>query len=259
MSDLVSSQQDVIKNVVTMRRYQNGNSQERAFHDSLIRKGRLFVAGVYEGRYAFAPSRFAGYKANSRSKHDRSEDKDGRITNPALDKILGRPLDAQTDKIELYSKLNAEFFAYCRRLAITPDNIPNPRKFWLTSEVIGLSRVDGSRIEKRSGDAIDDIGADHAGTKTYDGKRYLRDPKVRKAVIARAAGFCEYCNEPGFLDSKGKRYLESHHIIALASDGADRLTNVIALCPNDHREAHFGKQRRKLETEMIRRLAKLAG
>jgi hypothetical protein len=46
-------------------------------------------------------------------------------------------------------------------------------------------------------------------------------------------------------------YLECHHILALAKDGADRMTNVIAICPGDHREAHFGKRRGEIEAEMI--------
>ena len=35
-------------------------------------------------------------------------------------------------------------------------------------------------------------------------------------------------------------YLEVHHIIRLADDGDDSVENAIALCPNCHREAHFG-------------------
>jgi hypothetical protein len=46
-------------------------------------------------------------------------------------------------------------------------------------------------------------------------------------------------------------YLECHHILALAKDGADKMTNVIAICALDHREAHFGKKRAKMEAEMI--------
>jgi hypothetical protein len=33
-------------------------------------------------------------------------------------------------------------------------------------------------------------------------------------------------------------------------DGADRLTNVIARCPNDPREAHFGKRCEEIERKM---------
>lgn len=46
-------------------------------------------------------------------------------------------------------------------------------------------------------------------------------------------------------------------MIALANDGEDRLTNVIALCPNDHREGHFGESRDDIETQMIDKLKTL--
>jgi predicted HNH restriction endonuclease len=59
------------------------------------------------------------------------------------------------------------------------------------------------------------------------------------------------------LKPDGTRYLETHHIIALAAEGADRVTNVIGLCPNDHREAHFGERRHVLEQEMILKLASI--
>jgi hypothetical protein len=102
--------------------------------------------------------------------------------------------------------------------------------------------------------AIDDLGTDlpdHAQSETWS---YARDLKVRAAVLGRANGKCEFCGKLGFLKTDGTRYLESHHVIALAADGADRLTNVIALCPDDHREAHFGARSKEIEREMILRL-----
>jgi predicted restriction endonuclease len=78
-------------------------------------------------------------------------------------------------------------------------------------------------------------------------------------VLARAKGSCEFCGALGFLKPDGARCLETHHIIALAAEGADRLTNVIGLCPNDHREAHFGERRQVLEQQMIAKLATIIG
>ena len=72
--------------------------------------------------------------------------------------------------------------------------------------------------------------------------------------MKRAEGMCELCGKVGFLKADGTRYLESHHVIALAEDGEDRLTNVIALCPNDHREAHFGERSTEIERQMITKL-----
>ena len=103
-------------------------------------------------------------------------------------------------------------------------------------------------------DAIDDLGSDSPDRAQTTGFRYRRDPAVRNAVMARSKGSCELCGKPGFLRADGTHYLESHHIIALAKDGSDRLTNVIALCPDDHRKAHFGERGAEMEDEMILKL-----
>jgi hypothetical protein len=100
-------------------------------------------------------------------------------------------------------------------------------------------------------DAIDDLGTDSPAYTTFTGKRYARNPKVRDAVKERADGRCEYCGKLGFKCDDGTRYLECHHILALANEGADRMSNVIAVCPRDHREAHFGERRAEIEAEMI--------
>jgi hypothetical protein len=110
-----------------------------------------------------------------------------------------------------------------------------------------------------SPNAIDDIGTDTPGRVSVLITRYARDPKIRGAVMQRAGGKCEYCGEVGFRREDGTRYLECHHIIALANEGADRMTNVIALCPHHHREAHFGERSSELEGEMIKKLLVLEG
>lgn len=102
--------------------------------------------------------------------------------------------------------------------------------------------------------ALDDLGTEDPARVLYAGYTYLRDPKVRSAVLARAAGRCEFCGEEGFLKIDGGRYLETHHVIALANDGADKVTNVIALCPDDHRRAHFSQERDFIEREMLHKL-----
>jgi hypothetical protein len=106
-------------------------------------------------------------------------------------------------------------------------------------------------------DALNDLGTDDPARVLYTGYSYLRDPQVRSAVLQRAAGKCEYCGEKSFLKVDGSRYLETHHVIALANQGVDKVTNVIALCPNDHRKAHFSAERDSIEQEMLSRLMTL--
>jgi 5-methylcytosine-specific restriction endonuclease McrA len=102
--------------------------------------------------------------------------------------------------------------------------------------------------------ALDDLGTEDPARVLYSSYTYLRDQSVRAAVLRRAAGRCEYCGEEGFLKIEGGHYLETHHIIALAKDGADKVTNVIALCANDHRKAHFSDKRDSIEREMLSKL-----
>jgi len=70
---------------------------------------------------------------------------------------------------------------------------------------------------------------------------YYRSPLVRQRVLHRANGKCEFCHELGFQTTSGSRYLETHHIKPLSEGGGDSVINVIALCPTDHRKAHFEK------------------
>jgi len=114
-------------------------------------------------------------------------------------------------------------------------------------------RVTGDYSNNDS-NAIDDLGTDAPERIKSEVWSYARDPRVRDAVLRRANGRCELCEALSFIKSDGTRYLETHHIIALANDGEDRSTNVIALCPNDHREAHFGERAEELETKMILKL-----
>jgi 5-methylcytosine-specific restriction protein A len=68
----------------------------------------------------------------------------------------------------------------------------------------------------------------------------IRNASVRMRVLDRAAGKCEYCNVIGFKMEMGRVYLETHHILPLAKNGPDNERNVVALCANHHREAHYG-------------------
>ena len=77
-----------------------------------------------------------------------------------------------------------------------------------------------------------------------------RSGKVRQQVMLRSKGHCEWCGELGFVTRSGEIYLESHHIVPLSRDGADHISNVIALCPNDHRQAHYGLDQESMAQKM---------
>lgn len=71
---------------------------------------------------------------------------------------------------------------------------------------------------------------------------FVRDPDVIAEALFRAKGQCEECKKdaPFIRKSDGRPYLEVHHKIPLANGGEDTIDNVLAVCPNCHRKAHFG-------------------
>lgn len=71
---------------------------------------------------------------------------------------------------------------------------------------------------------------------------YQRNPDVIVEALDRANGICERCSceAPFIRRSDGTRYLEVHHKVRLADGGEDTIENALALCPNCHRELHYG-------------------
>ena len=72
---------------------------------------------------------------------------------------------------------------------------------------------------------------------------FIRDPAVRSRVKRRAKGKCELCGIPGFKMASGAVYLETHHVVPLSAGGPDTDANVVALCADDHRKAHYAIDR----------------
>jgi 5-methylcytosine-specific restriction endonuclease McrA len=82
-----------------------------------------------------------------------------------------------------------------------------------------------------------------------------REVAIKTYALRRADGCCEFCREDApFRTESGQPYLESHHILRLADSGPDHPENVIGVCPNCHRRAHFAENRHKIKDQMRRRV-----
>jgi 5-methylcytosine-specific restriction endonuclease McrA len=81
-----------------------------------------------------------------------------------------------------------------------------------------------------------------------NGQVYERLKWVRDIALKRAGRRCELssCQAHGFRKGDGSIYLETHHVIPLSAGGLDSPSNVVALCPYHHREAHYGEHREEL-------------
>jgi 5-methylcytosine-specific restriction protein A len=89
-------------------------------------------------------------------------------------------------------------------------------------------------------------------------KEIQRDPKVKAWVLLNAKGKCENCgHDAPFFTYDNIPFLEVHHVHRLADGGPDTINNAIALCPNCHREFHFGVQRDDLVQKIRTKIARL--
>lgn len=81
---------------------------------------------------------------------------------------------------------------------------------------------------------------------------FARDPAVRAWTLKNARGTCEGCKQPApFMDSKGRPFLEVHHVRHLAQHGSDCISNTVALCPNCHRRCHISDDRDEFTTALF--------
>ena len=89
---------------------------------------------------------------------------------------------------------------------------------------------------------------------------FQRNPDVVASVLFRAQGRCELCetSAPFLRVSDGSAYLEIHHIVSLSKGGEDTLRNAVSLCPNCHREVHYGKERDR-HNQSLQRIAEKSG
>ena len=82
--------------------------------------------------------------------------------------------------------------------------------------------------------------------------KYVRDPDVVAWILNFANGICECCKKTApFNREDGTSFLEVHHLKQLADGGSDTTTNAIAVCPNCHRELHFGVNKVNIKMKVI--------
>ncbi|QEH81573.1 hypothetical protein EIK56_27195 [Sphingomonas sp. C8-2] len=78
--------------------------------------------------------------------------------------------------------------------------------------------------------------------------RYIERGSIGDAVKARHGGRCQICAALGadgiaFHKADGSAYAEAHHVmpVAMLIAGSLGAENIMVLCPNHHRQAHFGR------------------
>jgi len=81
---------------------------------------------------------------------------------------------------------------------------------------------------------------------------WKRSISVKKYILERANGKCEYCkSDAPFEKPNGAKFLEHHHIYRVSDGGPDDPRYVAGLCPNCHREAHYGARAKIINDDLI--------
>jgi len=127
------------------------------------------------------------------------------------------------------------------------------------SEATPESQEFREKVRKRKRLGFDEIPQGQAKPKKVitTATAFVRDLAVVAFVESDAGGICESCNsEAPFQRSDGTPYLEVHHIQPLAEEGPDTVWNAAALCPNCHRECHYGENATMLRVELVAKIAK---
>ncbi len=84
--------------------------------------------------------------------------------------------------------------------------------------------------------------------------RYKTNTRLAKTVIKKHGYACEIDDRHiSFINSKGKQYMEAHHLIPMSNQenflpvNIDREENIVCICPNCHRAIHYGSNEEKKE------------
>jgi predicted HNH restriction endonuclease len=247
--DLVSTKEEIINNLLQFDKYlRYGTDEEKEFICDLIGGGRNFIAYQIDGEFKFIPSRYTGYLNNTKNKHYKNRSKHGTQTTEKITKILG--CEPFTDE-----ELESEYLLLTSKLDIKPHK--RDRKYWMLDlqEVDFLnnsSPSEESDFEKEIVKSIKDNPVLRKNRLNLASKipekiqittaGFKRNPDVVAEVLLRANGVCEKCNKnaPFIRKKDNTLYLEVHHKIMLSDGGEDSVKNAIAICPNCHRELHFG-------------------
>ncbi len=113
----------------------------------------------------------------------------------------------------------------------------------LAAETVRMEEIEEKEAAQLSADELltraRTIHSGPAEIYTASSQQRRRNPLLQLAAKARANGVCQLCGLTlDYKDKQGRPYLEAHHIIPLAENGPDELSNMVALCPNCHRKMH---------------------
>ena len=96
--DFIETRDDVIRNIKTLYHYLSDENDVDTYQwaSSIFKNGRIYVIEIIDSHICFSPSRFVGYKDNTKDKHKENHG-DGNQTNDVLKNYYQKVQDDRLD------------------------------------------------------------------------------------------------------------------------------------------------------------------
>ena len=154
----------------------------------------------------------------------------------------------ESDGAPLKTRSRAGGWSYVKILPLLSleQTIDADRLYQEFEEAVSQSKLDDDDSRKLRLDSSE-LFPEKIQTMSYG---FKRNPDVVAEVLNRASGKCELCKLDALFNKTLNRspYLEVHHWILLSEGGEDTVSNAGALCPNCHKQAHFGEHREYIKS-----------
>lgn len=98
--DFIETRDDVICNIKTLYHYLSNENDDNTYQwaTSIFKKGKIYVIEIIDSHICFSPSRFVGYKDNTKEKHQKNHG-DGNQTNNVLKSFYQKVQDERLDVV----------------------------------------------------------------------------------------------------------------------------------------------------------------
>ena len=98
--DFIETRDDVIRNIKTLYHYLCDEKDDDTYQwaTSIFKNGRIYVIEIIDSHICFSPSRFVGYKDNTKEKHQKNHG-DGNQTNDVLKNFYQKVQDERLDVV----------------------------------------------------------------------------------------------------------------------------------------------------------------
>lgn len=126
--ETIKSINELYDNLLTFESYRYSTKYHKEYL-KFLKRGTCFVIWQDGDKVLIGPSRFIGYHNNTIEKHKNNVKKDGRITNPAISKILN-------SSPVIHEAAEQVYVNYCQELGIETNSTGAfgvARKYWLVN------------------------------------------------------------------------------------------------------------------------------